>query len=340
MGRFCSRCGVEEPAVIVDGLCVRCLVEEGRAVRPPKNVKVVVCPSCGSIKLEGKWLDGIALEEFLKELMWRESKFHREFKPNSLSISIEGSKIIARFEGLIKTSEVIKEFLIDLTMSKSLCPHCSKVKSGYYEAIIQVRTYSETLNESLRGKLVNTLLKYANTSKNISEIEFVRKGLDVKVLSVSVARKIANDLISMYGGTSVESWKAVGISADGRKASKLTISLRLLGLTCGDLIMFKGIPALVEEVSQGSARVRALDSGNLIRLHAHDLSSGDVVILDRGEYELVEGYVVSVSDDKAVVRDVRRGRIFELPAYEGLLSGLKVRLLIYKDRIYLARVEK
>lgn len=340
MGRFCSRCGVEEPAVIVDGLCVKCLVEEGRAVRPPKNVEVVICPSCGSIKSGGKWLDSTALEEFLKELIWRESKFHREFKPNSLSISIEGNKIIARFEGIIKTSEVVKEFLIDLTMSKSLCPQCSKVKSGYYEAIIQVRTYSGTLNESLRSKLVNTLLKYANTSKNISEIEFVRKGLDVKVLSVSAARKLANDLISMYGGTTEESWKVVGVSTEGRKTSRLTISLRLLGLTCGDLIAFKGNPALVEEVSHDSVRVKALDSGNLIRLHARDLSSEDVVILDRSEYELVEGYVVSVSDDKALVRDVRRGRVFELPVYEGLLSGLKVRLLIYKDRIYLAHVEK
>lgn len=340
MGRFCSKCGVEEPAVIIDGLCVKCLVEEGRAVRPPRKVEVVVCPSCSSIKFEGRWLDGVGLEEFLKELIWRESKFHREFKPNSLSISIDGNKIIARFEGVIKTSEVVKEFLIDLTMSKSLCPQCSKVKSGYYEAIIQVRTYSGTLNESLRSKLVNTLLKYANTSKNISEIEFVKKGLDVKVLSISAARKLANDLISMYGGTLAESWKVVGMSADGRKTSRLTISLRLLGLTCGDLITFKGIPALVEEVSHNSVRVRALDSGNLIRLHIHDLSSGDVVVLDRDEYELVESYVVDVSNGKAVVKDVRRGRTFELPAHEGLLPGLRVGLLIYKDRIYLAHVEK
>ncbi len=339
MSRFCVRCGVEEPELIIDGLCVRCLVSEGKVVRPPKNIDVIICPSCNSIKLEGKWLVGIKLDDFLRDMILKGSDFHKDFKLTSLDISVEGSRVTARFEGFLKTAEVVKEYLINLNISKSLCPHCSKIKGGHYDAVIQVRTSLKKFSDVLRNKLVDALLK-SSISNHISEIEFVREGLDVKVLSQGFARKLTNDLISMYGGTSKESWKVVGVSSSGKKVSKLTISIRLLGLMPGDIIMFNGRPALVENISGNSVVVKPLDSGNMVKLYASDLSTKDILVIGRDEYELVDGYVAEVSDNKALVKEVLSGSMFELAAPENIVSGSKVKLLIYKDRVYLANVER
>ncbi len=340
MGKFCVRCGVEEPALIIDGLCLSCLVAEGRAVKPPEAVEVITCPSCGSIQSGNRWLGGVGLEDFLRDLILSKCEFHRDFKLRSLDVRVGDGKVTAFFKGFLRNAEVSAEFQVSLSMKRSLCPQCSKVKSGYYEAVIQIRSFSEPFDDVLRGKLVDTLLRSSNTSRYITEIEPVREGLNVKVLSQGVARKLASDLISMYGGVVSESWKVVGMSSSGKNISRLTISLRLLGLSPGDLVLHGGSPALVEEIRRNFVKVRMIDSGNVVKLHVDDLSGGDLKLVRRDEYEVLDGRVMEVLDGKVLVRGLRGSATYELPLSEGLVPGSNVKLLIYKDRIYLAHVEK
>ncbi|MEM2444401.1 MAG: NMD3-related protein [Sulfolobales archaeon] len=340
MGKFCIKCGVEEPELIIDGFCVNCLVNEGKAVKPPKSVEATVCPLCGSVKVGKRWLQDIDLKDHIRELILSGSEFHREFKITSLNITLEGDRVVASFSGVLKHSAVAKDYLINFIANRSLCPQCSRIKGGYYEAVIQIRTYTTIFRRSLIDRIVNSLLKSPNISNNISEIEFIREGLDVKVLSLSVARKLVNDLVSMYGGTSVETWKVVGKSPSGKKVSKLTISLRISGLSPGDFIMLKERLALVEGVSGDNARIKFLDSDEVVRLNFKDVNWEDLSLLIPEEYEVVDAYVINVSNNKVLVKEVGRGNTHEVFTRGAVKVGSRVKLLIYRDRIYLAGIEK
>ncbi|MCS7107819.1 MAG: 60S ribosomal export protein NMD3 [Sulfolobales archaeon] len=339
MSKFCIRCGVEEPELIVDGFCIKCLVDLGKVVKPPNSVKVTVCPTCSSIKTGSKWLLNTDLKEHLRDVVLGDCVLHNDFKLSSLNIDLGGSKALVSFKGYLRGVEVVKDYILDLTINKALCPQCSRVKGGYYEAVIQIRTYLNTFNKSLMDKLVNTLLKSPNISNNISEIEFVKEGLDVKVLSIGIARKLASDIVSTYGGTSSESWKVVGKSSSGKKVSKLTISLRILGLTPGEYVVFKDRLAVVEDIAGTHVKIKFLDVDHVVRLNVDDLSEGDLSDVHVELSELIDAKVTGVYEGKAIVRDVCRGNTYEIPVYGGVKVGSKVKLLIYKDRIYLAGIE-
>ncbi len=333
------KCGVEEPELIIDRLCVRCFIDEGRAVKPPNSVEVVICPICGSVKYGSKWLESVDLHTLIKDLILRNTKLHRDFKLVSLDVSIVDSKVVACFRGSVLGIDVSKDYSIDLIVSKVLCQQCSRIKSGYYEALIQVRTLINPLRDHLRDR-IDDMLRSTPISRYISEIEHVKEGVNVKVVGQGIARKLANDLVSMYGGTILESWKGTTTSSSGRKTSKLTISVKLVGLLPGDFIVFKDRVAVVDSVSKDLIKVLMLDSGELVKLRVQDLVVKDLKLLRDDEYELVDVYVDDVVGGRVLVKELVSGKTYELPTVSDVKVGSKVKLLIYRDRIYLVSIRK
>ena len=333
------KCGVEEPELIIDRLCVKCFIDEGRAIKPPNNVELVICPICGSVKYGNKWLEAVDLHDFIKDLILRGTNFHKDFKLTSLEVSIVDNKVVARFRGSILGVEVSKDYSIDLIVNKVLCQQCSRIKSGYYEALIQIRTLLNPLREYLRDK-IDDMMRSTPISRYVSEIEHVREGINVKVLSQGIARKLANDLTSMYGGVILESWKGTTTSSSGKKTSKLTISVKLVGLLPGDFVVFKDRVGVIDSVSKELIKVLMLDSGELVKLRVQDLNTNELRLLSNDEYELVSAYIDGVVGGKVLVKDLVSGKTYELPMVGDVRVGSKVKLLIYRDRIYLVNTRK
>jgi len=345
--KFCIKCGAEESdeVPIIDNLCINCLLNEGKLIKLPSSVNLIVCPICNSIKLGSKWVWGDFKKDFtqiLKDVILSNSTFHKELADISVNILESGRNALIHVEGTLRGISIRRDYSVDVVITKELCPHCSLAKGGYYEAIVQVRSvlpFRSKLKEVLirRISLLNDFIRY------VSEVEDLKEGLDIKVLNHGVARRLANSLVREFCGKSSESWKSAGI-VSGKKFSKLTISVRLLGLVPGDFIVFKGNAALVEGVSENSVRMKLLETGSTIRVRRDEINPTDITILNSSEYKVVNTYLVNVGDGRALFKDLKRNVTYEAQLTGGLnrelSKGSKVKLLIYKDRAYIIDVRK
>lgn len=332
MRKFCVRCGAED-LTIVDGLCMRCLIEEGKLVKPPKEVVVAVCKVCSSVKSGNRWLDHVDLGDFIRKLVTDSIETHKDVKDLTLDVEVSGTTALLRVRGRLKDLEFKEDFTVGLNVSRTLCPRCVKIKGSYYEALIQVRTLVK-FRESFKNSVISRITSHEVFSKYLSDIEVVKDGVDVKLLSQGVARKLASSLVDTYGGIITESWKAAGFLG-GRRVSKLTISARLLGLLPGDIVLIRGEVARVHSIGSNVIRFESLASGKLIKYEVPNIDLRSVELLDSNSYELTDAKVLNLISDKAIIKDLRSGVIYELPVTHGISTNSKVKLLIYKDSMYL-----
>lgn len=332
MRRFCVRCGAEVP-VIIDGLCPNCLLDEGRIFTLPKEVKVTTCSLCSSIKVGSRWVSDTSIEDYVRDIIISSMDVHRDVRDVNIEVSIEGNVVTARVKGLLGGITLERDFMLKLSVNKVLCPQCIKIKGSYFEALVQIRSVFK-FRDMFKEHILNNVLNSELYSKYISSVELLKEGIDVKVISQGVARKLASNLISNYGGYMTSSWRDTGYSS-GKKHSKLTISTRLLGLMLGDVVLLRGSPAVVYGLGGEVAKFKLLDSGKLVKFYIPKISLDEVELLDRNSYELLNAKVVNLVNDKVIVKDLKRGLVFELPLIDKVDVGSKIKLLIYGGNTYM-----
>ncbi len=268
MVRFCVRCGTEEREgfPIIDGLCPRCFVKERKIVELPPKVEVTLCPSCGSTLLKGKWVfisDSIeeVVETIINEVFIKRTNTYpgfenviagvKELTDTTASILVTGS-----YKGALVSQEALANVLV----KKRLCPRCMKIKSGHFEAEMQIRTMAPLRGEWSK-RFVSEVQSMRRLQESVVDVKEVRNGVDVKVLDQRAAMRLANYLKRVFGAKVVSTWKDTGYRS-GKKHSKLTVSIRLPGLIEGDVIELGGRLALVVAFYGSKMVVKFLDTGD------------------------------------------------------------------------------
>ena len=258
--RVCPKCG-RVTDEFIGPLCKECYVKEYGVARIPSRLTFVYCTECGSYKYQGRWNPGLnTLEDTLKEFVF--IALTNKIKPTEYIDEAWIEKIDlfntpGTSSGLLKASvkiggrsgdvTVYEEKIVEITLSPTLCPKClAKRSKTSFEAVVQIRGFPGRLSEILK-KDIKEFLRNEVESKlkdSIVEIKDVKEGFDLMVYDQTSARIIASKLRKTFLAKVIESHKVIGRRADGKRKSRVTLSVRVLDLEPGSVILIDNSPLL------------------------------------------------------------------------------------------------
>ncbi|MEM1632711.1 MAG: 60S ribosomal export protein NMD3 [Sulfolobales archaeon] len=264
MARFCARCGVEESKEIkiIGYLCQNCFLKEKELAYMPSELRLVICPSCGSMKIGDSWISQrdfnsdlrIPLSIMLSTKIKPANEFVREIEIRSIDIvkTERGLNAEILVEGKVNDVILSKKYVKRVVLEKNLCPICMARKGKSYEALIQVRGFPKLSREKYEEILEYISSLPENVRDLITRIDQEKEGLDLMVSSKNIALYIANLITKEYGGViSSVTDKDIRETPRGR-TSKKVISIRILDLRKGERVVIKGEPYIFEEISGDS----------------------------------------------------------------------------------------
>jgi nonsense-mediated mRNA decay protein 3 len=326
MRSFCVECG--RKTEVYKGLCEECLSKKRSFLEIQPFIDLVECHQCGSYKLPGGWREA-SMEEALRDLVSRSSKLPREVLHHHFNLSYvpEDEKnlqvtVIATLH--LDGMSVREERQLKVRVKKGTCPSCSRQRGQYYEAIIQLRAQDRPVREEemrLARRLVQERVR-STEGLFVTREEEVHGGLDVYLSSNEAAKSIVHSLKSSLGG-SVSASPKLHTRRQGRNVYRVTYRLRLPGFAVGDVVRVDG--KLYQILSLGDT-VSAFD---LKRGEVHTLRSRDLKRARHVQARVVEGIVVSESDDEIQVMEPESYEVRVLSRPPGLeIEDGKVRLIV------------
>ncbi len=172
--------------------CSNCYLKRNLEVEVPPIIEVPCCKQCGSCLLRGTWLKGLTGEEALLRAANDSVKTNMKKleKAGILKMSLEKKdyEYILIVTITLGDSEVKKTAVMRL--KNSICPDCSRVAGGYYEAVIQLRGIA---GEKEVDNIVKDVEKHKDKFAFVGEIKKVHGGYDIYLGSKKSAEKIVKN---------------------------------------------------------------------------------------------------------------------------------------------------
>ncbi len=270
-------------------------------IEVPGGLKVRVCAQCLARHTGLRWEDppeGVgSIEELLVEYVLRELEENLRTLPDvdvrmePLEVKGEpggpGARVLvdllAECKWEVGGETLTRKYHLEVPVVFALCDRCMKFRSGYYEAILQVRSLRGKLTEREREEIENFVteatasLLERDPMAYISDVEYPEEGIDFYIGSLNAARKLARRLIDAYGGTVVESHKLVGFDRErGKRKYKAAISVRIPHFRKGDVLLVDGQPYLVTGLG-GRCSLRHLINKEVVRRKWEELKGAEVL---------------------------------------------------------------
>jgi len=246
--RFCAKCGAEislAEASSLRNLCPSCYAEVHGTVTPPQEVSLTLCRKCFSVKVRGRWLPvDLSSEEAVVERISRAIKGEVEkscdlkasisLTPREVYGILSGAQVAVAmtFSEEARLSPKAREALRTLEVKPlfSICPTCLKMVGKKFEATIQLRDFDDKELERIKLLVNKLIVEKSGGSHNVQTgavWEEVDGGVDIKLPSIDLARKIASVIKKNFKVQSKESFKDSGWDRSrGKPFRKLTILLR------------------------------------------------------------------------------------------------------------------
>lgn len=204
MSAICPGCGKE----VKKGFCKECFLK----LHPfrLKDILIKSC-SCGRYFYRVEWREN--LEKDLPWIVKRNLLLPEDITLKEVNLLANkkvkgGIKIEVEVKGKYQDEEITKRIPYRIKVEKSQCDRCQK-RPEYYEAIMQ-----------LRGE---PLVKIS--PNQVSNVVKVRGGFDFYLKDKGYARKVAKEF-KKKDFQIKESEKLMGIRANGKRKSRLTISVK------------------------------------------------------------------------------------------------------------------
>ncbi|MBU4548119.1 MAG: hypothetical protein KKH76_04915, partial [Euryarchaeota archaeon] len=148
---FCPQCGSSDTQ-LVEGLCKTCFLKEFYLLKLESEIVVTLCTSCHSQIQEGKWRElGLPEEEIIYQALEENIQISPLVEKSEIDLEIihrRGSladcMVIAK--GVVFGEEITQEYKTTVRLNKTVCPDCSKIASGYFESVIQLRADDRPLS--------------------------------------------------------------------------------------------------------------------------------------------------------------------------------------------------
>ena len=238
--KFCPQCGREETEEnpLIDDLCKRC--SKIKLLEGYKDPKIRICSNCGSYFFRGKLL--LPLDEnfeenvrkIIIEMLKPKIKFYSEAKISKLEIKpifpetfhhAPGNNptidIKISVTGTVSSKKIKEDYTIPLKIHFISCKRCSLQHTKYYEAILQIRPYSEKVL-----RFVKSLIKQRKDVFITQEKE-LKEGIDLYITSQRYTRALISKLKHKFHGETKVSKKLFSQRKDGKKLYRTTFLFRL-----------------------------------------------------------------------------------------------------------------
>lgn len=215
----------------MEGLCEPCFLEK----QPPliiKNCKIRVCKECGSYYMD-TWKD-TPLEDLIKEYInVEDADFQIEERGNAYVVTVVARQKFHQNQ----TFPLVQQAQFTLYVKDSLCDQCSKMKSGYYQAVLQVRRLNYVLTDEERAVCCDIVVNALREDDFISRIQERKEGTDFYFSSAKAAKRTAETLKKQFGGKIRESYHTVGFDRQtGTDIKRGTILFQLHGYKKGEIV--------------------------------------------------------------------------------------------------------
>ncbi|MDQ2050840.1 60S ribosomal export protein NMD3 [Natronolimnohabitans sp. A-GB9] len=330
---FCPRCGEPMPersASDANGeegaadplrpgaeveLCDSCYFENFDFVDAPDRIDVRVCAQCGAVYRGNRWVDvgaqdytDIAIEEVSEALAVHVDVEDVAWQVEPEQIDENTIRMHCYFTGVVRGTPVEEEVMVPVKIARQTCSRCGRIAGDYYASIVQIRAEGRTptTEEIDRAKeIANTVVAdmEATGDRNafITEIGEVDEGLNMKVSTNKIGKKIANKTVEEFGGSVNDAETLVTEDEDGNEVYRVTFAVRLPPYIPGDVIDLeddeKG-PVIVRSAHGNLKGIRAT-TGERYEASYEEGNAPDARKL--GELEdAVETTVVTVEDENAV----------------------------------------
>jgi nonsense-mediated mRNA decay protein 3 len=308
---FCPKCGKEGR-----GLCIDCFLSDNLLTLKP--MKVSLC-GCGNYIYKQLWRKDIrrSIDDIVKRslvvpagLKIKEMKTTPDFKEDKINLKI---KLVLEHNGA--TSE--KTLESSIAVGKTTCPDCVKVRSSYFEAILQVRTTKPK---------PDTLID----SRFVTNAEEVRGGFDIFLTSTQYARKLEREF-KEKGYMVKESSKLFG-KRDGRDIYRVSVLVKEPPFEAGDFLKHDGMVLRILRVGKRTASIDVASRKELL-LDTQKIWDSEIVAKDS---DAVEGIVTMVTPSELQVLDLLDNKTHDLPNNRPeLKAGEPVRLLHLGSKVYI-----
>jgi nonsense-mediated mRNA decay protein 3 len=259
----CCICG-RETEKLQEGMCESCFSKEKAPFSIEKVIKLPVCKHCEKFYL-GTWVEGTVEEivaETVRYYLEPEEEFDtvekvEDIPKNQMKIDFFPSeeKIEIAIELLAvrgpQEFTVRQQLITEILFEFVTCPACSRIRGGYYEAIVQIRREGIVLEEKKREEIIRAIKERIEPDE-ISRAVERKEGLDFYFVSKRTAKKMVNFLRSKYGGTIKESFEVYG-----KEKTRTTAVLRLPEYAEGMIVEYNDELFVVED-ARGALDLRTL----------------------------------------------------------------------------------
>ncbi len=350
--RYCSKCGrevSEEEYIDSYGYCIDCFLKYRGIFREKPVLKITICPRCGSWRLHGEWYRPTSLEEIIRRTFLAEERKFIDHHVSIIDVSVSENHVKlyknrylveAEFTVLINNSVTrITRDKIEYIIEKKPCPKCIARSGKSHKAFIQVRSERGKLSDHEK-RLVMKIVSEPSISEEVVEISENKYGIDIKVLSIQIAKKIASQIVKHTGAKITESFKPTKYNPRrGSWTGISTLSVRIPSIEKGDLVEYDGRPAVVKRIDSHGIYIEFLDDGSSLSIDYESYWHG--VLRKQGYMVYYRKYRVIAHDHSTLyLLDEDRGEMREYPitSYSRDISdGDIVYIVKIKNRDYIVK---
>ena len=271
---FCVECGAE--GTTLEGLCSDDFVKRRPLVRAPERMNVAKCAHCGKLELSRGWtaatvddaIPGLLAAHVVKDRLVTKAEYtwaSRQEHENILGLTVKANCRVGEWD-------LAASFRTKVRIRGGACPTCSKQRADYFVGIVQVRADGRPLTDEEGQRAARVADRAASGGEDfVSGIEPVRGGIDVKVGSNRLAKRLARDLAREFRGT-VGSSATLHTQREGREMYRSTYVVRIPAFCEGDVVHWRS--ARYRVVGLGDpVRLQHVDTGAIERVRLRELST-------------------------------------------------------------------
>ncbi|MCU4742262.1 60S ribosomal export protein NMD3 [Natronoglomus mannanivorans] len=304
------------PSADVD-LCDACYFEDFEFVDAPDTVDVRVCAQCGAVHRGRRWVDvgaedytDIAIEEVSEELAVHVDVEDVAWQVEPEQIDPNTIRMHCYFTGIARGTPVEEQVMVPVRIARQTCTRCGRISGDYYASIVQIRAEDRTptTEEIERAKTISNQIvadMEATGDRNafITDTTETPDGLDLKVSTNKIGKKISNKMVEEFGGTVNDAETLVTEDEDGNGVYRVTFAVRLPPYTPGEVIDLEDEadddgPVLVRS-ARGNLKGTRVTTGDHYEASYEEGNSPDARRLGNVD-DAVETTVVTVEDEHAV----------------------------------------
>lgn len=212
MRKFCFACG-KSTDELEGGRCRECSGKDV-LVSLPKRIEVVACAKCEKMLFKNRWTD-FNLERIVADAAKTSARISK------IEAKAERKKLTADFVLEADSGKEKKEtHEAVFHTNRVICSSCSRRFSGYYEAVLQLRGFSEGELERLSDVLGMI------ERKSFYRIKEVPGGFDIKIGNKLVVDSAAKEVRTKFPKVEMKKSAKIVTKIDGRDVHRKFILLR------------------------------------------------------------------------------------------------------------------